>query len=89
MTDVEYENADFAEAVSQVQDAGDPPSDGFCPAYAVVGSATVEAALAEVDAVVRTAMTALASVGDQLARDTATIHAEWQALDAALGGAGG
>ncbi|MGZ0712025.1 hypothetical protein ACWPKO_27175 (plasmid) [Coraliomargarita sp. W4R53] len=87
MADVEYGNADFTAAVSHLRSAGGSPSDAFCAAFGVAGSAAVEAALGDVDAVVRSAMGALAEAGLQLATDTAKIHSELQHLDAGLAGA--
>lgn len=87
MADVEFADADFAEAVLSLQKAGDAPGDGFCPSFGALGSRVVESALDDVDAIVQHAMSALAGVGQDLSVDVDTVHAELQALDAQLAGA--
>ncbi|HEY9308626.1 MAG TPA: hypothetical protein VIP82_12575 [Microbacterium sp.] len=89
MADVEFADSDFAEAVLNLQEAGDAPADGFCPAFGALGSPVVESALGDVDAVIRHAMSALAGVGHDLSVDVDTVHTELRALDAQLAGAPG
>ena len=89
MADVEFRDSDFAEAVLNLQKAGDAPADGFCPAFGALGSSVVESALGDVDAVIRHAMSALAGVGHDLSVDVGTVHTELRALDAQLAGASG
>jgi hypothetical protein len=89
MADVEFENSDFAEAILNLQKAGDTAADGFCPAFGVLGSPVVESALGDADAIIRHAMSALAGVGHDLSVDVDTVHTELRALDAQLAGASG
>lgn len=86
MSDVEFEDSDFTEAISHLRHAGDDAVEPFCPAFGSLGSSVVGSALGRVDVIVRAAMTALAGVADELATDTSTVQSELRRTDAQLAG---
>ncbi|MDE0545172.1 hypothetical protein [Microbacterium sp. C7(2022)] len=87
MADVEFRHSDFIDAVAHLRESGAAHEEAFCPAFGVLGSARVEAALVDVDGVVRAAMAALAERGDQLAVSAAVVHSELKRLDSSMAGA--
>lgn len=89
MADVEFSHSDFTAAASHLLEAGGTSGDAFCVALGALGSDVVESALADVDALVRQAMTELADVGGDLSIDVGTVHTELRALDVRLAGADG
>ena len=89
MADVEYSDSDLTEAVSHLRDAGAAAVDAFCVAFGALGSTVVEAALGDVDALVRQAMAALAGVGGDLSIDVGMVHTELRELDVRMAGADG
>lgn len=88
MPDVQYSDSDFTTAVTELRAAAARAADGARPDNAVVKSDVVEAALGDVDELVRAAMDALSEAGDELATDTGVVHSELQRTDAELAGGG-
>lgn len=84
--DIDVNHLDLASAL--LRSVGNAVA-GVCGPTGACGSATVESALSEVDAIVRVALDALADVSQQLARDVAGAAQTFTDADSALAAGAG